>query len=172
MFVPTPLTAVDEGGVLLISYRVLTDFYGYQVMNFLDEDGQCAEEPVSINGSIDGDAGAAQMGVKDNRACVAWEWAYSGSEYYFNVNVVDDQNNYCWTGENTFGFPLDLTFDWGFTPVKVIPVADGWVLLYGISMSWNGANPGGGRAGGDHTGRLPRLHAALSILPECAVLEG
>ena len=29
---------------------------------------------------------------------------------------------------------------WGFTPVKVIPQSDGWVLLYGKSTSWNGAN--------------------------------
>lgn len=140
MFVPTPMTEVDDNDVLLLSYRVLNDFYGYQVINCLNENGEHPEEAMSLNGSIDGDAGIAQMGVKENRAFVAWDWAYSGSEYYLNVNVVDDQNNYFWTGENTLGVPLEVTFDWGFTPVKVIPVADGWVLLYGISTSWNGAD--------------------------------
>lgn len=31
-FVPTPLSAVNEGENLMLSYRVLSDFYGYQVM--------------------------------------------------------------------------------------------------------------------------------------------
>ena len=140
MYVPTPLTAVDENNVLLLSYRVLTDFYGYQVINYLNADGECPEEPVSLNGSIDGDAGSAQMGIKEDKAMVAWEWAYSGQDYFMNVNVVDDQNNYCWTDDYTYGVPLDYTMEWGFTPVKVIPVPDGWVVLYGLSTSWNGAS--------------------------------
>ena len=139
-FVPTPLTEVDEDDVLMISYRVLTDFYGYQVINYLNEDGEFAAEAVSLNGSIDGDAGGAKMGVKENRALVAWEWAYSGSENHINVNVVDDENNYFWTDENALGVSLDMNDSWGFTPVKVIPVVDGWVVLYGNCTSWNGAN--------------------------------
>ena len=140
MYMPTPLTEVDEDNVLMISYRVLSDFYGYQVINYLNVNGEFAAEAVSLNGSIDGDAGTAKMGVKENRALVAWEWAYSGSEYHMNVNVVDDQNNYFWTGENTLGESLEMTDSWGFTPVKVIPILDGWVVLYGTSTSWNGAN--------------------------------
>lgn len=140
MFMPTPLTAVDEDDVLMISYRVLSSFYGYQVINYLNKNGEFASEAVSLTGHIDGDAGTAAMGVKENRALVAWEYAYSGSEYHMNVNVVDDENNYFWTGENTFGVSLAMTDSWGFTPVKVIPVADGWVILYGQSTSWNGAN--------------------------------
>ena len=57
-----------------------------------------------------------------------------------NANVIDDDNNYFWTGDNTYGISLEMTEDWGFTPVKVIPVIDGWVVLYGNSTSWNGAN--------------------------------
>ena len=139
-YMPTPLTAVNEDDVLMISYRVLTDFYGYQVVNYLNEYGGYASEAVSLTGGVDGDAGAAAMGVKENRALVAWEWAYSGSEYHMNANVVDEDNNYFWTGENTYGISLEMTSDWGFTPVKVIPVNDGWVVLYGNSTSWNGAN--------------------------------
>lgn len=138
-YFPTPLTAVNENGVLQVSYRALTDFYGYQVITYLDENGNCAEESLSLNNSIDGDAGSAKMGVKENRALVAWEWAYSSSAKYINVNVVDDENNYCWDGYNMYGVALDQNEDWGFTPVAVIPVADGWVVLYGNSISWNGA---------------------------------
>lgn len=140
IFMPTPLVAVDENDVLMISYRVLTDFYGFQVVNYLDKDGGFANPAVSLTGDIDGDAGTAAMGVKENRALVAWEWAYSSSQYFMNANVVDDENNFYWNGESTYGISLDATHDWGFTPVKVIPVEDGWVILYGKSTSWNGAN--------------------------------
>ena len=140
MYMPTPLTCINENENLMLSYRVLTSFYGYQVVNYLTPEGDYAREAVSLNGSIDGDAGSAAMGAKENRAFVAWEWAYSGSANYMNVNVVDDYNNYFWTGEETYGVSLDFNEDWGFTPVKVIPVEDGWVVLYGNCTSWNGAN--------------------------------
>ena len=140
MYMPTPLMAVNENENLMLSYRVLADFYGYQVVNQLTPEGETAAEAVSLNASIDGDAGSAEMGVKENRAFVAWEWSYSGSAHYMNVNVVDDYNNYFWTGEDIHGKALDFNEDWGFKPVNVIPVLDGWVLLYGNCTSWNGAN--------------------------------
>ena len=140
MFMPTPLTVINENDNLMLSYRVLADFYGYQVVNFLTPEGVTAAEAISLNGSIDGDAGSAAMGAKENRAFVAWEWAYSGSANYMNVNVIDDNDNYFWTGENTYGVSLDFNDSWGFTPVKVIPVDGGWVVLYGNVTSWNGAN--------------------------------
>ena len=140
MYMPTPLTAVDEEDVLLISYRALTDFYGFQVVNYLNENGEFPEEAVTLTGHYDGDAGSAAMGVKENRALVAWEWAYSGSEYHMNVNAVDNVDNYFWMDENTYGVSLDMNDMWGFKPVAVIPVEDGWVVLYGNCTSWNGAN--------------------------------
>ena len=139
-FFPTPLTAVNEDDVLMLSYEVPTDWYGYQVVNYLSPDGHSAREAVSLNGTIDGDAGTAAMGVKENRAFVAWECAYSSSDYEMMINVVDDDDNYFWTDDLMYGTSLEQTEDWGFTPVKVIPVADGWVVLYGRSTSWNGAN--------------------------------
>lgn len=139
-YVATPLTAVDDYGVLMLSYRVLTDFYGYQVVNFLYPEGVYAVDPVSLAGNIDGDAGPAAMGVKDDRAMVAWEYAYSASQNRMNVNVVDDNNFYCWEGDYMYGRTLEINSSWGFQPVKVIPVADGWVVLYGNCTSWNGAN--------------------------------
>lgn len=139
-FVATPITAVDEYGVLMLTYRVLSDFYGYQVINFLYPEGVYAEDPVTLAGNIDGDAGSAAMGVKEDRAMVAWEYAYSSSEYRMNVNVVDDNNFYCWEDDYMYGRTLETNDMWGYKPVAVIPVADGWVILYGNCTSWNGAN--------------------------------
>ena len=140
MYVATPLTAVDEYGVLMLSYRVLSDFYGYQVINFLYPQGVYANDPVTLAGNIDGDAGPAAMGVKEDRAFVAWEYAYSASEYRMNVNCVDDNNFYYWEGDYMYGRTLETNSSWGYKPVKVIPVSDGWVVLYGNCTSWNGAN--------------------------------
>ena len=139
MYMPTPLAAVNDQGILMLSYRVVTDFYGYQVTNYVTPEGNTPSESLSLTGHIDGDAGTAAMGIKDDKAFVAWEYAYSSSQNYINVNMVDEQNNYCWTGDNTYGVSLEMNDMWGFTPVKVIPVSDGWVLLYGNSTSWNGA---------------------------------
>lgn len=139
-FVATPITAVNDYGVLMLTYRVLSNFYGYQVANFVHPDGITAEDPVTLAGNIDGDAGSAAMGVKEERALVAWEYAYSGSEYRMNVNVVDDNNWYYWEGDFMYGRTLEKNSMWGYKPVKVIPVADGWVVLYGNCTSWNGAN--------------------------------
>ena len=140
MYMPTPLMAVNEDDVLMLSYEVPTDWYGYQVVTSLTPQGTTAGEAISLAGGIDGDAGSAAMGVKENRAFVAWEYAYSNSEYRMNVNVVDEDNNYFWTGDNTYGVTLETNGSWGYKPVEVIPVADGWVVLYGNCTSWNGAN--------------------------------
>ena len=140
LYMPTPLMEVDDNDILMLSYEVPTDWYGYQVVNYLTPEGDTGSEAVSLAGGIDGDAGSAAMGVKENRAFVAWEYAYSSSEYRMNVNVVDDNNNYFWSGDNTYGVTLDMNDMWGFKPVKVIPVEDGWVVLYGNCTSWNGAH--------------------------------
>lgn len=140
MYVATPLAEVDEYGILMLSYRVLTDFYGYQVANFVGPDGRTADDPVTLAGNIDGDAGPAAMGIKEDRAMVAWEYAYSASEKRMNVNVVDDNNWYYWEDDLVYGFTLETNDLWGYKPVKVIPASDGWVVLYGNCTSWNGAN--------------------------------
>lgn len=140
MYVPAPLAEVDEYGYLMLSYRVLSDFYGYQVANFVGPNGEHANEPVALAGNIDGDAGSAAMGVKEDCALVAWEYAYSSSEYRMNVNAVDDNNLYYWVDDNIYGITLETNDMWGYKPVKVIPMNDGWVVLYGNCTSWNGAN--------------------------------
>ncbi len=136
-YVPTPLAQTDDEGGLFLSYRVLESFTGYQVLNYLTPEGAFLAEAPSCNGSIDGDAGTAAIGVKDDMAFVAWE--YDFGNFFMNVNVLDAAGGYCWPDESALGRSLDENDMWGFTPVKVIPQEDGWVLLYGNSTSWNGA---------------------------------
>jgi hypothetical protein len=137
-YMPTPLTALDADGNLFISYRVLESFTGYQVVNHLTPEGEFFAEAPSCNNSIDGDAGTAAMGVKDDLAFVAWE--YDFGNYFMNVSEIDAAGDYCWPDDRMYGVAIDENDMWGFTPVKVIPQEDGWVLLYGNSTSWNGAN--------------------------------
>jgi hypothetical protein len=138
MYMPSPLAMTDDDGGLYLSYRVLNSWNGYQVLNHLNANGEFMDEAVSCNAQIDGDAGTAEMAIKENLACVAWEFSYG--PYYMDVNVMDAAGEYVWPGENIFGVALDETDSWGFTPVKVIPQNDGWVILYGRSTSWNGAD--------------------------------
>ena len=138
MFMPTPLAELDEEGGLFLSYRALESFSGYQVLNHLSPDGTFLAEAPSCNNSMDGDAGSAAMGVKYDLAFVAWEYEFV--DYFMNVNVLDAVGDFCWPDDYRYGRSLDETDMWGVTPVKVIPQSDGWVLLYGKSLSWNGAN--------------------------------
>lgn len=138
MYMPTPLAQVDGDGGLFLSYRALLSWSGYQVLNHLNADGEFMEEAVSCNARIDGDAGSAAMAVKDGMACVAWE--FEDGDFFMDVNTMTAAGDYVWPDENIFGVVLDETPDWGFTPVKVIPQSDGWVILYGKSTSWSGAD--------------------------------
>lgn len=138
MYMPTPLAELDDEGGLFLSYRALESFSGYQVLNHLNADGTFLAEAPSCNNSQDGDAGSAYMGVKEDVAFVAWEYEFS--DYFMNVNVLDAVGDFCWPDDYRYGRSIDETDMWGFTPVKVIPQSDGWVLLYGKSTSWNGAN--------------------------------
>lgn len=137
-FVPTPLAMCDDNGGLFVSYRALESWSGYQVLNHLTPEGEFLEDAPICNGSEDGDAGEAIMGLKEDMALVAWE--YDFGNYYMNINVLDEGGEYCWPDESRFGVALDENGMWGFKPVKVIPVEDGWVVLYGNLTSWNGAS--------------------------------
>lgn len=140
VFVPTPLTDVNNNGVLMLSYRIPTNYYGYQVVNSITPEGNTPGTGLTLAGDFDGDAGSAAMGIKDEWALVAWEYAYSTSEYRMKANMVNQDCNYAWNGDNTNGIILEVNDLWGFKPVKVIPVNTGWVVLYGNCTSWNGAN--------------------------------
>ena len=137
-YMPTPLTEVDGDGGLFLSYRVLNSFTGFQVVNHLTPQGMNLYQAVSCNNSEDGNAGSAALGVKNDLAFVGWEFDYG--TMFMNANVIDAAGDFCWADDYRYGRSLDENDMWGFTPVKVIPQQDGWVLLYGNSTSWNGAN--------------------------------
>ena len=107
-------------------------------MNHLQPNGEVLREPVSCNNTTDGNAGEAVLGVKENSVMVAWEYEYEAMTMY--VNQLSFDGDFMWPGEIAYGQSLDENEMWGFKPVKVIPQADGWVVLYGNVQSWNGAN--------------------------------
>ena len=97
-------------------------------------------EPTICNNTTDGDAGSAIMAVKDYQTFVAWEYTDVEGAMNMYVNSLDTYGGYLWMDQDIYGKSLDQNDMWGFTPVKVIPQSDGWVLLYGNLQSWNGAN--------------------------------
>ena len=137
-YMPSPIVVPDGEGGLIISYRKLLSWSGYQVMNHLQPNGEVLREPVSCNNTTDGNAGEAVLGVKQNSVMVAWEYEYEAMTMY--VNQLSFDGDFMWPGEIAYGQSLDENEMWGFKPVKVIPQADGWVVLYGNVQSWNGAN--------------------------------
>ena len=140
MYMPSPLAELDADGGLVLSYRKLLDWSGYQVLNYLSPDGDFLPEPTSCNNTTDGDASVAVMTVKDYQAFVAWEYTDVEGKENMYVNSLDTYGGFLWMGEDIYGKSLDKDDMWGFKPVKVIPQTDGWVLLYGNLQSWNGAN--------------------------------
>lgn len=137
-YMPSPIVVPDGKGGLIISYRKLLSWSGYQVMNHLQPNGEVLREPVSCNNTTDGNAGEAVLGVKENSVMVAWEYEYEAMTMY--VNQLSFDGDFMWPGEIAYGQSLDENEMWGFKPVKVIPQTDGWVVLYGNVQSWNGAN--------------------------------
>ena len=138
-YMPAPLMATDEDGSLFLSYRRILDFSGYQVINRLSPDGSLMNEAKSCNGSEDGDAGSAEMGLYDHKALVVWNYNVGAGDYRFMTNLFDADGNTVWES-GAKGIELGKNEDWGFTPVKVIPQKEGWVVLYGDATGWNTAN--------------------------------
>ena len=140
MYMPSPLAELDADGGVVLSYRKLLSWSGYQVVNYLSPDGEVLPEPTICNNTTDGDASTAIMAVKDYQTFVAWEYTdVEGTENMY-VNSLDSYGGFLWMGEDVYGKSLDQNDMWGFKPVAVIPQNDGWVLLYGNLQSWNGAN--------------------------------
>lgn len=140
MYMPSPVVGLDADGGLVLSYRKLLGWSGYQVVNYLSPDGEALTEATICNNTTDGDAGEAIIAVKDYQTFVAWEYTDVEGKLNMYVNSLDSYGGYLWTEENIYGKSLDQNDMWGFKPVKIIPQADGWVLLYGNLQSWNGAN--------------------------------
>lgn len=136
-YMPTPLCAVDEEGGVALAYRIITDWGGYEAYNRLSPDGKAFETGVPANGSTEGDAGADEIATRGQLAFVAWKLEMGGLMMYANLFKLD--GNYAWEGPKSEGIAIDAFSEWDFRPVKVIPQADGWVLLYGNATDWDTA---------------------------------
>lgn len=60
-------------------------------------------------------------------------WEYSSSQKHMWVNMFENQGagGYAWQGDKQYGLCLDTNTDWGMKAVKVVPQANGWVVIYG-----------------------------------------
>ena len=143
------IETADDGGIILC-YRQLqqTESRGVWAMNHLTPDGEVLERSVAWNASIYGDSNTGIMGVRGNNVFTSWEITTQES-FYLLVNQMDADGNKQWTGDAADGLTLEEMpridvehneWNYGYSPVKVIPVEDGWVLLYGISTDYNTAN--------------------------------
>ena len=52
------------------------------------------------------------------------------------VNMFENQGagGYAWQGDKQYGLCLDTNTDWGMKAVKVVPQANGWVVISGLSV--------------------------------------
>lgn len=138
-YFPKPECAVDADGGLMLTYRKLESFTGYQVVNHITADGQVLPQGgVMCHGSVDGDATDGILAMREDQTMVAWSQSLDNENMYVNKFSID--GDYMLPGDYFYGRALDSGSSWGYTPVKVIPQEDGWVVLYGNSTSWNGAN--------------------------------
>lgn len=140
-YTPEPTVEPDGNGGLVLAYRVLTNFSGYIVTNRLTADGTVYDEHLVVNGTEDGDGDNTKIALNGDKVFVAFSYGHSeNSDKSLWVNQLSLDGDYTWEGDSLLGYPLDNNDMWGFTPVKVIPQKDGWVLLYGDITSYSGAN--------------------------------
>ena len=138
LYMPTPETVVDDEGGVVLTYRKIAGMTGYQVMTRLSANGQVLNCAVSCNGSTEGDALSGMVATRGDKVLVAWEYDKEVKQMYLNLLGLDGRN--VWNGTKKNGLAISKNRTWGFTPVKIIPQTDGWVLLYGNCTSWDGAN--------------------------------
>lgn len=135
-----PAIESDGKGGLIFAYRALLNFSGYLALQHLYADGTTWSESLNANGTTDGNATNPVIGVKNNKTFAAWSYDNVAGSKDLMVNQLDNDCDYTLDGDSLLGYSLDNNEMWGLTAVKVIPRTDGWVVLYGNSQSWNGAN--------------------------------
>ena len=145
---PSIETAAD-GGIILCYRQLQQDVSkGVWVMNHLTPEGEVLERSVAWNTSVEGDSDEGIMAVKGNDVFTSWV-IRSQYMFYLLVNQMDADGNKMWDGDAADGLILEEMptidvehneWNYGYSPVKAIPVEDGWVLLYGICTDFNTAN--------------------------------
>lgn len=135
-----PAIESDGKGGLIFAYRALINYSGYLALQHLYADGTVWGESLIANGTMDGNAENPEIAVKGEKTFVAWSYDNVAGSKDLMVNQIDNECDYTLEGDSLLGYALDNNEMWGLTAVKVIPRTDGWVVLYGNSQSWNGAN--------------------------------
>ena len=135
-----PAIESDGKGGLIFAYRALINYSGYLALQHLYADGTVWSESLNANGTMDGNATNPEIAVKGEKTFVAWSYDNVAGSKDLMVNQIDNECDYTLEGDSLLGYALDNNEMWGLTAVKVIPRTDGWVVLYGNSQSWNGAN--------------------------------
>lgn len=140
VYTPKPAIESDGKGGLIFAYRALISYSGYLCLQHLYADGSVWSESLNANGTTDGNADNPEIGVKADKTFAAWSYDNVSGSKDLMVNLFDNEGDYAIEGDSLLGYALDNNEMWGLTPVKVIPRTEGWVVLYGNSQSWNGAN--------------------------------
>lgn len=142
-FVTKLPVATDDKGGLAIAMNIPNGWVHYNGITYLEPDGGTFFEPISGNEDPNtGDSEMAELAVKGDKIFAAWPYAYSSSQNYMWCNEFDKSGlgEYSWEGDRKYGLSLDMNDMWGMKAVKVVPQADGWVVIYGNCTSWSGAD--------------------------------
>ncbi len=141
MYTTEPTVVSDGNGGLYMAYRTLLSWTGYCAVNRLTPDGKVYSEGFLPNGTQDGNTdSSAEVAVNGDKTFVAWGYIDTTSAHTLWVNQLDINGDYTWEGDSLLGYAYDQNEMWGCTAVKIIPQADGWVLLYANSQSYSAAN--------------------------------
>lgn len=139
-YTPTPAVESDGEGGLMLVYRKLLSVTGYTVVNRLTPEGSVFADELITNGTTDGDADDPVIAVNGGKTFASFEYKPNGSMYQLWCNQFDNGGDYTLDGDSLLGFSICDNTAYGVTPVKVIPQADGWVVLYGDLLSYSTAN--------------------------------
>lgn len=142
-FLPSLEAAPAEDGSLAIALNVPNEWISYMAITKLSPDGETFFEPICGNEDKNtGLSSYAAIATRGDKTMAAWPWEYSSSQKHMWVNMFENQGagGYAWQGDKQYGLCLDTNTDWGMKAVKVVPQANGWVVIYGNCTSWNGAN--------------------------------
>ena len=139
-YVPQPKGVTDANGDLLLTYRVLADWSGYQVINRLTKDGQVLAQAVSCNNSDEGDADMYSFATKGQSIFVAWDYTTVNNQRQLMTNLLGSDGVFLWAADKQYGQAIATNASWGFEPMAVLPQTNGWVVLYDDCTGWNTAN--------------------------------
>lgn len=138
-YVDVPEFISDGNGGAVMTYRMLTEWAGYIVMNHIDAEGNSLGKGYNFREYTDGDGDVSKAAYRGGKVFCQWAFTSDNNEYQIYAGMLNLNGQPCWNGDKAYGFALESN-DWGFSPVKTIAQDNGWVIFYGNMQSWAGAN--------------------------------